>query len=133
MGDLQHHHRAVDQHDLLAPVELVSLVEATNASVIRTYEARIAGLEQRKPAVAETPANLAAATRSFEELFELAIDFPRILSKLWDSGRLTERRVVLRLGFADKSPYVRNESDRTAETILVFKALASILAGGGAW
>ena len=53
------------------------IVEATNASVIRAYEGRIAELEQRKLTMLDALDNLGAPARGFEELFELAMEFLR--------------------------------------------------------
>ncbi len=105
------------------------VVEATNASVIRTYEARIAALEQRKLAVVDAIDRLGAPARGFEELFELAMDFLRNPCKLWDSGQLALRRTVLRLAFAERTAYCRNTGLRTPKTALPFKLLDGFSCG----
>ena len=99
------------------------VVEATNASVVRAYETRIAELEQRKLVLAETLDQLGAPARSFGELFELAMGFLRNPCKLWDSGQLTLKRTVLRLAFAERIAYCRNSGLRTPKTALPFKLL----------
>lgn len=99
------------------------VVEATNTSVIRAYEARIAALEQQKLLVAETLESLGAPVRSFEELFEPAMQFLRNPWKLWDSGQLTLKRMVLRLAFAERIAYCRKSGLRTAKTALPFRLL----------
>ena len=99
------------------------VVEATNTSVIRAYETRIAELEQRKLILAETLDQLGTPARSFEELFELAMGFLRNPCKLWDSGQLMLKRTVLRLAFAERIAYCRNSGLRTPKTALPFKLL----------
>ena len=99
------------------------IVEASNASVIRAYETRIAALEQQKLLVAETLDKLGAPVRSFEELFEPAMQFLRNPWKLWDSGQLTLKRMVLRLAFAERIAYCRKTGLRTAKTALPFRLL----------
>ena len=105
------------------------IVDATHASVIRAYEARVAEMEQQKLIVAETLDNLGAPARSFDELFELAMGFLANPCRLWDSGQLTLKRTVLRLAFADRIAYCRNSGLRTPKTALPFKLLDGFSCG----
>ena len=99
------------------------IVDATNASVARAYETRIAALEQEKLLVAESLDRLGAPVRSFDELFEPSMHFLRNPWKLWDSGQLTLKRMVLRLAFAERIAYCRKSGLRTAKTALPFRLL----------
>lgn len=63
-------------------------------------------------------------TRSFEDLFELAMAF---LSNPWNwsSERLEDKRTALKLTFADRLPYHRKNGSRTPKTI-AFNALGGL-------
>ena len=99
------------------------IVEATNASVIRAYETRIAELEQRKLVAAETLEEMGKPARAFEELFELAMGFLANPCKLWESGQIALKRTVLRLAFAERIAYCRKSGLQTPKTALPFKLL----------
>ena len=49
--------------------------------------------------------------------------------KLWASEAQEDKRAVLKLIFADRLAYVRNEGFRTPETTLPFNALGGSLEG----
>lgn len=99
------------------------LVEAENPSVIAAYEKRIAKLEQEKLLLLEKAENAGAPKATFEELFELSMRFLVNTCNLWDSGRIELRRTVLKLAFADRLSYVRNQGFRTPEISSPFKLL----------
>ena len=61
--------------------------------------------------------------RGFGDMFELSMRFLANPWKLWASGHLELRRLVLRLGFRDRLAYVRGEGFRTPEFSSPFKAL----------
>lgn len=48
---------------------------------------------------------------------------------LWRSGRFCDRKLVLRLTFADRLAYCPNVGLRTPETTLPFKVLANVNSG----
>ncbi len=47
--------------------------------------------------------------------------------KLWESGQITLRRMVLKLAFIDRITYYRNQGARTTKIALPFKALGGHL------
>jgi site-specific DNA recombinase len=61
--------------------------------------------------------------RSFDEMFELAMNFLSSPYKIWEKANCTLKRVVLRLVFASPVEYDRKEGVRTLNTTLPFKAL----------
>ncbi|PHQ71098.1 MAG: recombinase [Sneathiella sp.] len=103
---------------------LDQLVEADSSTVIKAYERRINKLEEKKIEFEEKAAACALPARSFEATLRTALDFLSNPHKLWASERLQDKRTVLRLAFADRLTYVRNEGFRTANLALPFKALA---------
>ena len=70
-----------------------------------------------------------AKHQSFEALLEHALRFLANPWKLWESGDITLRRMVLRLAFADRFEYHRIEGARTPQIALPFKALRGISGG----
>ena len=58
------------------------------------------------------------------------MDFLSNPHQLWDTGRMENRHAVIKLTFADRLSYVRQEKFRTPETTLPFKALSGFAEGG---
>ncbi|MEM1344783.1 MAG: recombinase family protein [Pseudomonadota bacterium] len=102
------------------------IVEASTPSVIAAYEARIADLEHTKALALEKAANNAQPRHTREELFELALAFLANPYKIWEKGCLSLRRLVLKLGFAERLNYRRGEGFRTPKTTLPFNVLETI-------
>lgn len=70
--------------------------------------------------------NLAKAEEpsgSFKEKLEPALQFLSSPWKIWKSGNIHLRRLVLKLAFADHVEYCPNEGARTPRIALPFKAL----------
>ncbi len=105
------------------------IVEASTASVISAYERRIAGLEKDKLIIIEKLQENAAPRRNSAQQFELAFRFLENPHELWASERLDDKRLVLKLTFADRLAYCRNEGFRTQKTTLPFKALGAVHGG----
>ncbi len=105
------------------------VVDADSPAVIRAYENRIRDLEARKIELKEKLELCARPFRGFGESFRTAMAFLASPHKLWSSGRLEDKRVVLKLTFCDRLAYVRNEGFRTAKTALPFRLLAEFSGG----
>ena len=108
---------------------LVRIMDATNPTVIQAYEKKIGELERNKLKLHEQMANRAAPKGTFDEMLELSLKFLSSPWKLWESGNITLQRTVLRLAFAERITYHRNEGPRTPKTALVFKALRGDIGG----
>ena len=104
---------------------LSSIMEASNATVIRNYENKITELERNKLVLAEKLANQAEPKGKFEEQLELALTFLANPWKLWETGNIALRRTVLRLAFVDRIEYCRKQGPRNPQIALSFKALTS--------
>jgi site-specific DNA recombinase len=100
------------------------IVEATNASVVQAYEARIDKLERRKIGLSEQAAQTVPPQGRLEELIEHAMTFLANPWNLYEKGSLAVKRTVLKLTFAAPLRYSRNEGYRTAEITFPFKVLA---------
>ncbi|MDP3332347.1 MAG: recombinase family protein [Methylotenera sp.] len=100
------------------------IVETETRSVITAYEDRIRKLEKQKIVLSENIEKCGRPLRHFDETFRTAMDFLVSPCNLWNSERLEDKRMVLKLAFADRLAYVRNEGFRTANIAFPFKALA---------
>ncbi len=101
------------------------IADTTMPSVIAAYETRIKSLEDRKIMLTEKITTTGRPVRSFDETLRTAFDFLANPWKLWVSDRLEDKRTVLKLAFADRLAYVRNEGFRTPNFSLPFKALGN--------
>ena len=100
------------------------IADAATPSVISAYENRVRKLEEEKFVVTEKIGQCGRPMRSFDETLRTALDFLANPWNLWVSERLEDKRAVLKLTFANRLAYVRNEGFRTANLALPFKALA---------
>lgn len=101
------------------------LVSADTPAVIAAYEKRIAKLDEEKALAVERAENITPSRARFREMFEPAMMILANPYKIWASGDLNLRRLVLRLAFEGRIPHCRNTGLRTAEITMPFKALAS--------
>lgn len=108
---------------------LSRIMESTNTTVITTYEDKITALEKKKIILSEQLANQAEPTGTYEEKLEPVLTFLANPYKLWETGHTALRRLVLKLAFADRIQYDRNQGPRTPEIALPFKALERITDG----
>lgn len=141
LEDLWNHLRALNGRNVaeakqeLAQIErkteqlMERIVEADSPTLIAAYETQIKKLERRKLCLSDDIARSGQPATGFKETYRTAMEFLANPSKLWASERLEDKRLVLRLAFAGKLPYLRNEGYRTAETTLPFKVLAAISPG----
>lgn len=102
------------------------IVDANSDSVVSAYEKRIKDLETQKALMAEKIASCGRPLASFGETYRTAFDFLANPYKLWSSDKLEDRRAVLKLVFAERLPYVRNEGYRTAKISMPFKMIGNI-------
>lgn len=102
------------------------LVETDSDSMVKAYENRIKKLETDKAVLVEKSSQSLRPMRSYDAAFRTALDFISNPHKFWDSGRLDNRRAVLKLAFPGGFQYHRNTGLRTAETPLPFKVLGML-------
>lgn len=105
---------------------LERILDASLPSVIATYEDRIRSLEEQKVAIRERMANSKRPAQDFEKKVRTALGFLANPWNLWRSERLEDKRTVLKLAFAKRLEYRRNEGFRTANLSLPFKLLDTI-------
>lgn len=124
-GELEKIDRKADQF-------LERIVETDAQTVISAYEKKLKTLEEEKVLLREKIEKCGRPLQPFEDSFRTAMTFLGNPIILWDSDRLEDKRTVLRLVFADKLPYQRNEGFRTAETTkfsLPFRLLENLGSG----
>jgi site-specific DNA recombinase len=108
---------------------LERIVETNVPSVIAAYEDRVSRLEQQRLVIKDRIANSVAPKSTFDETVRTALEFLANPWNLWKSGRLEDRRAVLKLAFAERLRYARGEGFRTTKLSLPFNVLGSILGG----
>ncbi|WP_375574232.1 recombinase family protein [Ahrensia marina] len=102
------------------------ITKSENDSVIDAYEQRISALEEDRRGIAAEITRIEQPRGSFRELFELACEFLSNPWKLWDSGNLLLQRTVLKLAFAGRVAYHRENGFLNPKLSLPFKLLETI-------
>ncbi len=102
------------------------IAETDSPALIASYENRIRSLEEQKALLGEKLRNRGQARGSFETALRTALQFLGNPQNLWLSDRLEDKRMVLKLAFATRLPYVRNQGFRTAIPTLPFKVLGGL-------
>ena len=108
---------------------LARLIETDNPVVIQQYENEITRLSQQKILLKEKIEQCGRPLASFEETYRTAMTFLANPCYLWSSDRFEDKRMTLRLVFADKIPYHPKEGYRTAEIALPFRVLSDFERG----
>ena len=102
------------------------VVETDSPALIKTYEQRIQKMEAEKAELAEKVASCGRPLKSFDETFRTAMTFLANPCYLWESGRIEDKRAVLKLTFAERLAYTRNDGFRTAVTSSPFSFFLSL-------
>lgn len=97
--------RKIAECDKQIDALLTRILGATNSRVIATYEAKIDTLEGEKARRIENREKQVQQTGSFEEKLEPALQFLSNPFKLWASGHIALRRVVMKLALTDRLEY----------------------------
>ncbi len=105
------------------------IVETSVPAVVRALEEKLQRLENEKLLLSEKIASGAAPKGSFDLRLRTALAFIASPWNLWSTGRIEDRRAVLKLTFADRLRYKRGEGFRTANLTLPFKVLADVFSG----
>ena len=99
------------------------ILATTSPHLISAYEKEIQRIEETKAVLAEKAATAPENVTPFDETYRTALEFLLNPCKLWDSGKDEGRLILLRLAFADRLPYCKNEGYRAANTALLFNVL----------
>ena len=100
------------------------IINADSPALTSAYENRVRSLETEKAEIAEKMSNCGRVLPEFDDHFRTALEFLKNPKTLWYSKALEDKRALLKLAFADKITYKRNEGFRTAETAAPFRVCA---------
>ncbi len=107
--------------------QIIDRISATaEPGLIALYEKRASELQRDKVALSEKVVSKDDSLPDFEETLRTALRFLASPWKLWETGKLEDRRAVLKLAFSKHLRYDANEGFRTAETTLPFKVLETL-------
>ncbi len=98
-------------------------MDADSPAVIGAYERKIGELERDKLILAENIAKCGTPARDYDEVFQTAMSFLANPWNLWETGRLEDRRAMLKLVFPEHLNYSRKSGFQTPEISMPFKAL----------
>jgi site-specific DNA recombinase len=141
LSDLWEHQESRSQEQIEASkIELANIdskrdklvdkiVETDNQTLISAYETKINKLEETRVALSEKIEKCGRPVESFDQTYRTAMQFLLNPYKLWESGDIEDKRLVLRLTFSDYLPYDLNKGYRTAKMTLPFSMLANISKG----
>ena len=105
------------------------VVETDSPALVKTYESRLRRMEAEKAELAERRANCGRPLKSFDDTFRTAMAFLANPCNLWQSDRIEDKRAVLKLTFAERLAYCRNEGFRTAVTSSPFSFFLTLQKG----
>lgn len=121
--------KQLSQMDRKSAQILDRLIDTNSDTLISAYEERLREIEEQKTFLAEKIQKCGKSIAPFDQVYRTAFDFLGNPSKLWASERFEDKRAVLKLVFAERLPFTRNEGYRTAQTSLPFKALEDFRLG----
>ncbi len=117
---------------------LERIINADSPTLIKTYEAKVTELEYEKASLSGKLAETTDEPLDFENTFQTAFHFIGNPHRMWVSGDIGDKRLVLKLTFDGQLPYRRNVGFQTAALALPFKVLrgfndpkSGMVVGGG--
>jgi site-specific DNA recombinase len=99
------------------------LVDAESTAVISAYERKVEKLERKKELLKEKVAKCGTVAKDYDGTFQTALQFLSSPWNLWETGKLEDRRAMLRLVFGSNIKFDRKSGFQTPEISLPFKAL----------
>lgn len=107
------------------------ITETRNAAMIERYEEQIQKLQTRRIGLKEQARTMGDVDTSFEAALGTVFDFLENPYRLWAKGDLDDKRLVLKLAFAERLAFDRDSGFGTALTSLPFKVFSSLKAPEG--
>ena len=105
------------------------ILDSNSPTLIETYEKAIQNLESNKARLSEKMHNNEQKLPDFDKTFRTAMKFLSNPHKLWLSESMEDKRTALKLVFAGKLQYDRNEGFRTPSMSLPFLVTGDIEGG----
>lgn len=112
--------------DKLIGLMIDRVASSSNPQLVEAYETRLIDLQRKKVALAEKIENSEKNLPDFDATLRTALAFLASPWKLWETGKLEDRRAVRKLVFTEHLQYAPGMGFRTAETTLPFKVLADL-------
>ncbi len=128
-NDAQTHKRRLVEIERKIEQLVDRIADSDSPSITKAFENRIRKLETEKAVLGEKIADCGRAPKAHGEKVRTPLEFMASPCTLWNSPRLQDRRMVLRLAFAKRVSYARNEGFRTPEISFPFKFLEQISRG----
>jgi site-specific DNA recombinase len=122
-SELQLTQRKIDQ-------VMERLLASQSPTLMTAFENQIHKLEEQKARMSAQISKCARPLPSFDDTFQTAMIFLANPCNLWDSGRLEDKRMVLKLAFSTTLAYSSETGFTTAELSLPFKMLNTLKTGG---
>ena len=105
---------------------LKRIVETDNPAIISAYEDKIAEIGKERLLLREKLENNRQPRHTFDEMFELALSFLGNPHRIWASGHLHLRKIVLRMAFGEPIAYHLKRGFSNPKKSLPFKLLGGL-------
>ncbi|MEP1575756.1 recombinase family protein [Roseibium album] len=102
------------------------ILETDSQTMVSAYESEVKKLEMEKLLLLERIQQCGRPATDFKQTYRTAMEFLGNPQKLWDSERLEDKRLAVKLTFGPDLRYGLKQGYRTAESTIPFKALAAI-------
>ena len=103
------------------------LLETKSREMITHYESHVMSLKRQREILAARAREMSEVDTSLEGSVETVFDFIKKPLSLWENGDLYDKRLVLKLAFAQKIAFRRDYGFETAELSLPFKVMRDFL------
>ncbi len=130
-GDAKSLEREIEDAERQIGQLVERIMDASNGRVIAAYEMRIDALERQKLILEEKAAQGPGPRHGFDDMFEHATQFLASPCKLWETGRLDLRRLILKLAFPGHLTYCRSEGFLNTKLSIPFSMLGSFSGSEG--
>ena len=105
------------------------IVSVDSPSVIKAYEDRLKDLEFQKAKLSARLADFDKPKKGFNQTFRTALELLRNPRKIWISGEIEVRKMLLKLVFTHPLEYRQNSGFRTALTSCPFRLFSGFEGG----
>ncbi len=105
---------------------LERVMEAESTTVIKAYESKIEALERKKLILLEKIEKCGKPARDYQSSFQTALKFLSNPWNLWETGRIEDRRAMMKLVFGGRITFDRKSGFQTPNISFPFKMLAGL-------
>lgn len=105
---------------------LERIMDAENTTVIKAYEGKLDSLERKKLILREKIEKCGTPIRDYQSSFQTALKFLANPWNLWETGRIEDRRAMMKLVFGGRITFDRKSGFQTPEISLPFKMLTGL-------